>query len=149
MLGKALKAEKDKVKADGLVQEQALKERNDFIKALQQFDEANNDAWELEADKFVEEMQELANTIGKQLKPDQLVVMGLLLKSQHHTTLTQLATGFGKSLMLALLAKYINKTTGKKVIILVPSTFLHAYQQYFYCPSASKIPDNITDPSCK
>jgi len=149
MLGKALKAEKDKVKADGLVQEQALKERNDFIKALQQFDEANNDAWELEADKFVEEMQELANTIGKQLKPDQLVVMGLLLKSQHHTILTQLATGFGKSLMLALLAKYINKTTGKKVIILVPSTFLHAYQQYFYCPSASKIPDNITDPSCK
>jgi ERCC4-related helicase len=76
----------------------------------------------------VEEMQELANTIGKRLKPDQLVVMGLLLKSQSHTTLVQLSTGFGKSLMLALLGKYLNKTTGKKVIILVPSAFLHAYQ---------------------
>jgi ERCC4-related helicase len=54
--------------------------------------------------------------------------MGLLLKSQSHTTLVQLATGFGKSLMLALLGKYFNKTTGKKVIILVPSVFLHAYQ---------------------
>jgi ERCC4-related helicase len=75
--------------------------------------------------------------------------MGLLLKSHHHTTLIQLATGFGKSLMLALLAKYINKTTGKKVIILVPSDFLHAYQQSFYCPSASNIPDDITDPACK
>jgi hypothetical protein len=51
--------------------------------------------------------------------------------------------------MLALLAKYLNKTTGKKVIILVPSAFLHAYQQFFYCPSASKIPDDITDPACK
>lgn len=116
-LGKALKAEKD-----------ILKERNDFLEALQQFDEANNTAWELEADKFVAEIQESAGTIGKQLRPDQLVVMGLLLKSQHHTTLVQLATGFGKSLMLALLAKYLNKTTGKKVIILVPSAFLHAYQ---------------------
>ena len=132
-----------------MVQEQALKERNDFLKALQQFDEANNVAWELEADRFVEEMQELAGIVDKKFRPDQLVVMGLLLKSQHHTTLTQLATGFGKSLMLALLAKYINKTTGKKVIILVPSAFLHAYQQYFYCPSASNIPDDITDPSCK
>ena len=81
MLGKALKAEKEKLKAAKLVQEQALKERNDFLKALQQFDEANNTAWELEADRFVEEMQELAGTIGKQLRPDQLVVMGLLLKS--------------------------------------------------------------------
>jgi len=53
--------------------------------------------------------------------------MGLLLKSQFHTTLIQLATGFGKSLMLALLAKYLNKTTGKKVIVVVPTSFLHAY----------------------
>jgi hypothetical protein len=33
-----------------------LKERNDFLKALQQFEEANNAAWEIEADKFVTEM---------------------------------------------------------------------------------------------
>jgi superfamily II DNA or RNA helicase len=115
------------MKAAMLVQEQASKERNNFLKALQQFDEANNAAWELEAENFVTEMQESASTIGKQLRPDQLVVMGLLLKSQHHTTLVQLATGFGKSLMLALLAKYLNKITGKKVIVVIPSAFLHAY----------------------
>ena len=132
-----------------MVQKQILKERDNFLKTLQQFDEANNDAWELEADKFVEEMQELSGTIGKQLRPEQLVIMGLLLKSQQHATLVQLATGFGKSLILALLANYLNKTTGKKVIILVPSAFLHAYQQFFYCPTASNIPDKITDPNAK
>jgi hypothetical protein len=31
----------------------------------------------------------------------------------------------------------------------VPSDFLHAYQQFFYCPSASEIPDDITDQACK
>ncbi|MFS8159282.1 MAG: DEAD/DEAH box helicase family protein [Candidatus Roizmanbacteria bacterium] len=53
--------------------------------------------------------------------------MGLLLHSQVHTTLIQLATGFGKSLMLALLANYLNQTTGKKVIVVVPTDFLHLY----------------------
>lgn len=73
--------------------------------------------------------------------------MYLLLTSNKHTTLVQLATGFGKSLMFALMAKYINTFLGKKIIIAVPSAFLHAYQQYFYCPSASKIPEKITDPN--
>jgi len=76
-------------------------------------------------------------------------IMFLLLTSKKHATLVQLATGFGKSLMLALMAKYINTFQGKKVIIAVPSAFLHAYQQYFYCPSASKIPEKITDPLVK
>lgn len=31
----------------------------------------------------------------------------------------------------------------------MPSAFLHAYQQFFYCPSASKIPTDITDPAVK
>jgi hypothetical protein len=47
--------------------------------------------------------------------------------------------------MLALIAQYINKTTGQKVIVVVPSQFLHAYQQHFYCPSASRVPDLICD----
>jgi len=51
--------------------------------------------------------------------------------------------------MLAILAQYWNTTTGKKVVVLVPSAFLHAYQQHFYCPTASKINDDITDPTCK
>jgi len=51
--------------------------------------------------------------------------------------------------MLAILAQYINKHHRKKVIIAVPSAFLHAYQQYFYCPTASRIPDKITDPDAK
>ena len=61
----------------------------------------------------------------------------------------QLATGFGKSLMLALIAQYLNVAMNKKVIILVPSEFLHAYQQFFYCPSASTVPDDIADPAVK
>jgi superfamily II DNA or RNA helicase len=41
--------------------------------------------------------------------------------------LIQLATGAGKSLMLGILAQYLNQTTGKKVIVVVPTSFLHAY----------------------
>jgi len=52
-------------------------------------------------------------------------------------------------MMLALMAQWINIFHNKKVIIVVPSAFLHAYQQFFYCPSASEIPDDITDPTCK
>lgn len=51
--------------------------------------------------------------------------------------------------MLAILAQYINKHQGKKVIIAVPSVFLHAYQQYFYCPTASRIPEKMIDPDAK
>jgi len=53
-----------------LEKEQTLKERNDFIKALDKFNVANNAAWELEADKFVVEVQELASAIDKKLRPD-------------------------------------------------------------------------------
>lgn len=52
-------------------------------------------------------------------------------------------------MLLGILAAHLNKTTGKKVIVVVPTAFLHAYQQYFYCPTASKIPDDITDPNLK
>ena len=76
---------------------------------------------------FKKDLQELAATIGKILRPEQLITLGLLLLSQKHTTLVQLATGEGKSMMLAILAQYLNLTTRKKVIVLVPSAFLHAY----------------------
>jgi superfamily II DNA or RNA helicase len=53
--------------------------------------------------------------------------MFLLLTSNKQAILIQLATGFGKSLMLALMAQWINTFHNKKVIIVVPSAFLHAY----------------------
>jgi hypothetical protein len=53
---------------------------------------------------FTEELQKIADTIGKTLRPEQLVTLGLLLLSQKHTALIQLATGAGKSLMLGVLA---------------------------------------------
>ena len=36
---------------------------------------------------FVENLQKIAGTINKQLKPEQLVTLGLLLLSEKHTTL--------------------------------------------------------------
>lgn len=51
--------------------------------------------------------------------------------------------------MLGILAWYLNKITGKKVIVVVPTSFLHAYQQHNYCPNASNIPDKMGDPTAK
>jgi len=61
------------------------------------------------------------------LRDEQFVIMFLFLTSNKQSTLVQLATGFGKSLMLALIAQWINTFQNKKVIIVVPSAFLHAY----------------------
>ena len=57
-----------------------------------------------------------------------------MLTTQKHTTLFQAATGTGKSLIFGVTGTYIHKKTGKKVIILVPTEFLHAYQSHNYCP---------------
>ena len=51
--------------------------------------------------------------------------------------------------MLALMAEYLNRTSGNKVLIIVPSAFLHAYQQYFYCPTASNVPEEMQVRSSK
>ena len=73
-------------------------------------------------------LQKIAATIGVSLRLEQVVTLALLLLSKTHTTLMQLATGAGKSLMLGILAQYLNLATGKKVIVVVPTSFLHAYQ---------------------
>lgn len=96
---------------------------------------------------FKKQLQSVADTVDKKLKPEQLVVMGLLLHSQEHTTLIQLATGFGKSLILALLAQQVHATTGKKVIVVVPTPFLHLYQESNYCLAASRDPADLLDPA--
>jgi len=64
------------------------------------------------------------------------VAIGLLLNSTKYATFMELATGYGKSLMLAILAVFLNKLYKKKVLVLVPSKVLAAYQQFNYCPSA-------------
>jgi hypothetical protein len=50
---------------------------------------------------------------------------------------------------LGILAEYLNKTTGNKVLVVVPSAFLHAYQQHFYCPTASEVPEEMHDQTSK
>ena len=66
--------------------------------------------------------------------------MGLLLTSNKHTTLLKSATGTGKSLILGILSMFIFNKTGKKVIVLVPTEFLQAYQTEYYCLDACRIP---------
>jgi superfamily II DNA or RNA helicase len=57
------------------------------------------------------------------------------------TTLLQLPTGTGKSIMFGLMARYINKhlkdELGGKVVVVVPTEVLAAIQQYKYSPWAS------------
>lgn len=54
----------------------------------------------------------------------QVVTMYLLLNSTKKLTLIELATGTGKSIMLALIAQYLNIIHNKKVLVLVPSVVL-------------------------
>jgi ERCC4-related helicase len=58
------------------------------------------------------------------LRHEQLVFMFLMITSNKKLTLIELATGVGKSVMFALLAQYLCKKTGKKVLVLVPSEIL-------------------------
>ena len=80
--------------------------------------------WDSELSNFIKTIKQIAFNVGKKLRLEQLVSMALILYSKHHTTLIQLATGFGKSLMLSIIAKYLHQTTGKKVLVLVPSEVL-------------------------
>ena len=49
--------------------------------------------------------------------------------------------------MLAILAQYLNITTGKKVIVVVPTAFLHLYSESNYCLTASRDPADLFDPT--
>lgn len=86
--------------------------------------------------EFAKKITEIAAQLPKVLidgvpktivpRAEQLAVMYLLLTSQHQRTLIQLVTGFGKSLMFGLLAQYINKAFGSKVVVVVPNEVLAA-----------------------
>lgn len=69
--------------------------------------------------------------------------MFLLLSSTKTRALIQLVTGFGKSMMFGLMARYLNLFYGKKVAVVVPNEVLVAIQQQKYSPWASKIGDNL------
>jgi superfamily II DNA or RNA helicase len=64
--------------------------------------------------------------------------MFLLITSNKQLSLIELATGTGKSVMLALMAQYFNTILGKKVLVLVPSEVLKLDQTCCYCTNYSK-----------
>lgn len=47
--------------------------------------------------------------MGKIIRVEQLIFMGMLLKSAKFVNLTQLATASGKSFMLGIMATFLNK----------------------------------------
>ena len=69
--------------------------------------------------------------------------MFLLLNSNKHIRLAQLATGFGKSFMLGVMARYIGLVHKVKVVVVVPNEVLAAVQQDKYAPWSSKIGDDL------
>ena len=56
-------------------------EQEAFFRILEEFNFANNAQWKVEIDGFVPQLQEIAMTVGKILKPEQLVASSLLIKS--------------------------------------------------------------------
>ena len=58
-------------------------------------------------------------------------------------SLIQFTTGFGKSLMFGLMARYLNLILGFKIAVVVPNEVLAASQQQKYAPWASKIGDDL------
>ena len=48
--------------------------------------------------------------------------------------------------MLSIMAKYFHKTTGKKVLVLVPSEVLKLDQTRLYCPDACRAATSLYDP---
>jgi superfamily II DNA or RNA helicase len=96
-------------------------------------------------------MAAIASQLPEQVipRPEQFVLMYLIIGGMNRcsTTLLQLPTGTGKSLMFGLLARYINThlrdELGSKVVVVVPNEVLVAIQQYKYSPWASKVGDEL------
>jgi Rad3-related DNA helicase len=71
-------------------------------------------------------MVAIATEIKVVPRPAQLAIIFLLLTSIATRSLIQLVTGFGKSLMLGLMARYLNLIHNKKVVVVVPNEVLAA-----------------------
>jgi hypothetical protein len=76
-------------------------------------------------------------------RAEQLTVMFLLLTSTKSRALIQLVTGFGKSMMFGLMARYLSLFHNKKVAVVVPNEVLAAIQEQKYSPWASKDGDEL------
>jgi len=59
-------------------------------------------------------------------RPEQLIAMHLMLISTHKTTLMQLPTGTGKSLLFGLMSRYLNIIYENKTVVAVPNEVLAA-----------------------
>ncbi len=69
---------------------------------------------------------EIAAEIKVAPRSEQLAVMFLLITSTKLRSLIQLVTGFGKSMMFGLMARYLNIIYGKKTVVVVPTEVLAA-----------------------
>ncbi len=72
---------------------------------------------------------EIAKEIKVAPRSEQLAVMFLLLTSTKSISLIQLVTGFGKSMMFGLMARYLELFYNKKMVVVVPNEVLAAIQQ--------------------
>jgi superfamily II DNA or RNA helicase len=79
--------------------------------------------------RFVQQMTAIAAEVRVVPRPEQLVAMFSMLHSQYERTLMQLPTGSGKSLMLGLMARYLNVSSAIKAVVVVPNEVLAAIQQ--------------------
>ena len=82
-------------------------------------------------------MKEILEKLELKLRPEQLIVLNLLLNSNRRITFIELGTGFGKSkAIIGPLADAARWSTKAKSIVIVPSKILRA-TQYKYCISAN------------
>lgn len=75
--------------------------------------------------------------------------MGMLLFSKKYVNLAQLATNFGKSFMVGMMAVFLNQKHNEKVVVVTPTDTLASVQQTKFCPIASDVHDNLWDEKVK
>lgn len=73
----------------------------------------------------------------------------MLLFSKKYVNLAQLATNFGKSFMIGIMAVFLNQKYKEKVIVATPNDTLASVQQNKFCPSASDVHDDLWDENVK
>lgn len=89
----------------------------------------NQDKVELtlqETRELRKELQNIANKIGKIIRVDQLILIGMLLLSKKYVNLAQLATNFGKSFIMGIMAFFLNQEHKEKVVVVTPTDTLAA-----------------------
>ena len=75
--------------------------------------------------------------------------MGMLLFSKKYANLAQLATNFGKSFIMGIMAVFLNQKHKEKVVVVTPTDTLASVQQTKFCPLASDVHDDLWDDNVK